>query len=65
MMTIPESPVITLVVLALPILLFLGYQRLHLNPIAGIPYDEEAATRLFGDIPTMLSVISKGDLLFD
>lgn len=64
-MMIPESPVIALVVLALPILLFLSYHRLLPKPIPGIPYNEEAATRLFGDIPTMLSVISKGDLLFD
>ena len=39
---------------------YLAYQALLPKPIPGIPYNKEAAKRLFGDVPELMKWRSKG-----
>ncbi|KAJ8063549.1 hypothetical protein OCU04_007421 [Sclerotinia nivalis] len=60
-----SSPSIVFIVLTTIAVSFLWLYRLALpNPIPGIPYDESSAQRLLGDVPNMVSHISKRDGTF-
>ncbi|KAI1262660.1 cytochrome P450 [Xylariaceae sp. FL1019] len=48
----------------LVVALYLGYRAILPKPLDGIPYNRDAANKLFGDIPEMMSYVMKTKRIF-
>lgn len=44
--------------------LYLVYRSLLPKPLPGIPYNRDAATKLFGDVPEMMSYVLRTKQIF-
>lgn len=49
---------------AVGVALYLGYQAILPKPIADIPYNRDAAEKLFGDIPEMMRYVMRTGRIF-
>ncbi|KAH9884564.1 cytochrome P450 [Xylariomycetidae sp. FL2044] len=48
----------------LAVALFIGYRLVLPKPLAGIPYNRDAANKLFGDVPEMMGYVMKTKRIF-
>ncbi|KAI1325212.1 cytochrome P450 [Xylariaceae sp. FL0255] len=53
-----------LLLAALAVALYLGYRAILPKPLAGIPYNRDAANKLFGDVPEMMGYVMKTKRIF-
>lgn len=44
--------------------LYIGYRAALPKPLPGIPYDHDAAKKLFGDVPEMMSYVRRTKRIF-
>lgn len=44
--------------------LYIGYRAALPKPLPGIPYDHDAAGKLFGDVPEMMSYVRRTKRIF-
>lgn len=44
--------------------LYIGYRAALPKPLPGIPYDRDAARKLFGDVPEMMSYVRRTKRIF-
>jgi hypothetical protein len=55
----------TSVVIAITaILLYAGYRAILPKPLPGIPYNHDAAGKLFGDVPEMMAYVMRTKRIF-
>lgn len=52
------------IIAGLALVLFLGYRAALPRPLPGIPYNENAAHKLFGDVPEMMSYVTRTKRIF-
>lgn len=44
--------------------IYIGYRAALPKPLPGIPYDQDAARKLFGDVPEMMSYVRRTKRIF-
>jgi hypothetical protein len=49
----------TVVVAVTAVLLYAGYRAILPKPLPGIPYNKDAAGKLFGDVPEMMAYVMR------
>ena len=55
---------VTLAVGGLVVVLYLAYRAVLPRPLAGIPYNKDAASKLFGDVPEMMGYVMRTKRIF-
>ncbi|KAI0146267.1 cytochrome P450 [Xylariaceae sp. FL1272] len=53
-----------LLLVVLAVALYLGYRAILPKPIKGIPYNRDAANKMFGDVPEMMGYVMKTKRIF-
>ncbi len=46
------------------LVLYAGYRAVLPKPLPGIPYNKDAASKLFGDVPEMMSYVMRTKRIF-
>ncbi|KAI0466905.1 cytochrome P450 [Xylaria cf. heliscus] len=59
-----SSPEVSLLVILLAVTFYLGRRAIIPKPLAGIPYNRDAANKMFGDIPEMMSYVMRTKRIF-
>ena len=44
--------------------LYMGYRAMLPKPLAGIPYNRDAAKKMFGDVPEMMGYVMRTQRIF-
>jgi hypothetical protein len=59
-----NSPVTLVALGIITLCLYLAYRAILPKPIAGIPYNKDAAGRMLGDIPEMIGYVRRTKRIF-